>query len=253
MICFCLSLLSIATAGSALSKSKHGFLMGALVEHGIAKAYLDEHCKDIDYNFCAFKDSLPDKAWKFLWNEDSPFYKMGGWKGTKKEFNEIIYKTLTTPKYLILHIKESIKATVDQLSKFEIGDGNGSFLEGTLLHKRINTYFPHEILSYESSRQSKRNLTFISWYNQVLLFVVLASIVVLLLVLVKFYRCDKKLLSMILIVILGVVINSWACGTLANAIDRLGSKIIWLIPLITIIGVIRTWNNIPFPTKPKLH
>jgi len=227
--------------------------MGALVEHGIAKKYLDENCEDCDYEFCAYKDSLPDKAWMFLWNEDSPFYKMGGWKGTKEEFNEIIYNTLTTPKYLALHFKESLKATGDQLSKFQIGDGNGSFLEGTLLHKRISTYFKHEIARYESSLQSNENLTYLDWYNKVLFSVVLVSIAVLIMVILKVRHHDKRVLSMILIVILGVVINSWACGTLANAIDRLGGKIIWLIPLISIIGVINIWNKIQLPTKRKLY
>ena len=243
VISFFLTLLSISTMGSALSKSKHGFLMGALVEHGIAKKYLDENCEDSNYKFCAYKDSLPDKGWKFLWEEDSPFYKMGGWKGTKKEFNEIIFNTLTSRKYILLHIKESLKATTDQLTKFKIGDGNGSFLEGTLLHKRINTHFEHESLRYQSSLQSNENLNFLGWYNTVLFSVVIISIVVLLLVIIQIRNQDRKLLSVILIVIIGIMINSWTCGTLANAIDRLGTKVIWLIPLMSLIGIMNICNK----------
>lgn len=249
LICCCLSFLSILTMGSALSKSKHGFLMGALVEHGIVKKYLEENCHDVDYKFCAYKDSLPDKAWKFLWNKNSPFYKMGGWRGTKDEFNEIIYQTLVTPKYLVLHIVASLKATGDQLSKFQIGDGNGSFLEGTLLHKRVASYFKQEVHSYESSLQNSKKLTFLSWYNNILLGVVLFSLVGLLLVLIQALRLDKNVVSMILIVIIGIAVNAWACGTLANAIDRLGSKMIWLIPLTFLIGSINSWNIIPLPQK----
>lgn len=252
IICFSLSVLSILTMGSALSKSKHGFLMGALVEHGIAKKYLDENCEDSNYKFCAYKDSLPDKAWKFLWEESSPFYKMGGWKGTKKEFNEIIFNTLTRWEYINLHIKVSFEATIDQLTKFNVGDGNGAFLEGTLLHQRINNYFKNETSQYESSLQNNKNLKFLNWYNTVMLSVVMVSILILVLIIVKKKRQDKKLLSIILIVILGILINSWACGTLANAIDRLGTKVIWLIPLISIIGVINIWYRKLLTRKTKL-
>jgi hypothetical protein len=34
---------------------------------------------------------------------------------------------------------------------------------------------------------------------------------------------------------MGVILNAWDCGTFANAIDRLGCKVMWLIPLLTII------------------
>lgn len=251
LICFSLSLMSIFTMGSALSKSKHGFLMGALVEHGIAKQYLDEHCDNKDYEFCVYKDSLPDKAWKFLWKDDSPFYKMGSWKGTKREFNEIISNTLTTPKYLELHVKESVKATGDQLMKFGIGDGNGDFLEGTMLYERVGKYFPHELDPYASSLQNTKNLTFLNWYNRLLYFIVLLSIVGLFVVLTQVARLDKKVLSIILVVILAVAINAWACGTFANAIDRLGSKMIWLIPLIVIFGGIHIWDKTQLPLGTK--
>ena len=74
---------------SAMSKSKHIFYMGRMVENGILKKYLDETCATKNYQLCAYKDSLPATADRFLWDfENSPVYKLGGWKTTKKEFNE---------------------------------------------------------------------------------------------------------------------------------------------------------------------
>ena len=245
IICLGLSLLSILTMGSAVSKSKHGFLMGAMVEHGITKKYLDETCPEKNYAFCAYKDSLPEKAWVFLWDEDSPFYKMGGWKTTKKEFNQIISATLTDPTYIILHIKESLKATADQMVKFKIGDGNGVFLSGTRLHERIEQYTSHDMEAYESSLQNTKKLTFLNTYNTVLSVIIILSLVGLILLLFKLSSLDKTVIAALFIILLGVVINSWACGTLANAIDRLGSKVIWLIPLTFIIGAMSIFLKIP--------
>jgi hypothetical protein len=102
-----LTIASIFTMGSALSKSKHAFLFASLLEHGIVKEYLDEHCGEKPYRICEFKDQLPDKAWVFIWDGSSPFYAFGGFKGTKDEFNEVINATLTSPKYLLLHVQAS--------------------------------------------------------------------------------------------------------------------------------------------------
>jgi len=41
-----------------------------------------------------------------------------------------------------------------------------------------------------------------------------------------------------MLIILSILINAWVCGTFANAIDRLGSKMIWLIPLLVLTGLI---------------
>lgn len=231
-----LSIGSFATMSSAASKSKHMFFMGAMVEHGIAKSYLDEHCAEGKYQLCQYKDSLPQRAYEFVWDEKSPVYKIGGWKETKSEFNEIIGRTLTTPKYIGMHIQASLKATAEQLSLFSIGDGNGVFLTGTLLHQRVGTYFQHELNGYEHARQNTKTLNLINVLNSVFFGVIIISTIALLLVLAlgKSWS-DLRLRLLILVVIAGVVLNAWDCGTFANAIDRLGCKVMWLIPLLTII------------------
>jgi hypothetical protein len=85
IILLLLTIGSIGTMSSAISKSKHVFFMGAMVEHGIAKQYLDEHCTDGNYKLCMYKDSLPQRAYEFVWDERSPLNKLGGWKQTKSQ------------------------------------------------------------------------------------------------------------------------------------------------------------------------
>jgi hypothetical protein len=234
LICLTLSILSISTMGSALSKSKHAFLMGALVEHGIAQEYLEEHCGEEEYVFCQYKDSLPERAWEFIWLESSPFYAMGGFEGTKDEFNEIISGTLTSPKYLWMHFKESIKASGDQLIKYRIGDGNGPYLNETPLYKRIAFYFPQEIEAFRTSRQNRSEFGFLSWYNTLLGIVLLMSSLMYLFV---FLKSEKRMKGILFILFLSIIYNAWICGTFANAIDRLGAKVMWMIPLVAFIGI----------------
>ncbi|MFO7932488.1 MAG: hypothetical protein R6U78_00260 [Bacteroidales bacterium] len=220
----------------AISKSRHVFLMGAMVENGIAKKFLDEKCPEHYYSLCAYKDSLPGKAWEFIWDKESPFYKVGGWRGTKIEFNGIIRETLTTPKYLLLHIRESIHATGRQLVRFRSGDGNGVFLDGTQLYRRMGKYFARELQSYENSMQNRDELGFLEPLNRLHLGFLLASLGGLVLLLTGKAKKGSRLTAMLVFLLLAVITNAWSCGTFANALDRLGSKMIWLVPLGVIIG-----------------
>jgi len=237
-----LSVATIFTMGSAFAKSRNGFFMGALVEHGIAKEYLDRHCNQHQYKMCAYKDSLPEYAWEFLWEKNSPFYKMGAWTETREEFGEIIHGTLTSPEFIGLHVKESLKATAQQIVKFKIGDGNGAFLQGTQLHERIALYFPHELSKYEHSSQNRQQLSYTNIANEVLAVVVILAVILLGWLAIKRISGFNNILILIL---LGILVNAWVCGTFANAIDRLGTKVIWLIPLMAMIGSYKFWQSKP--------
>jgi len=232
---------SILSMGSALAKSRHVFLMGSMVEHGITKQYLDEFCPEKNYKLCAYKDSLPEKAWQFIWNEKSPLYKIGEWKDSKKEFNEIISGTLTNSKYIWLHVKASVIATAQQLIMFKIGDGNGAFPRGTRLHERINEYFPHDMGWYENSKQNTERLFFISYFNFMIYLVTCVSVLIIawLFIMKKIFR--EEFLLIFIILIFGILLNAWINGTFANAIDRLGTKMIWIIPFLAFIGIYKAF------------
>lgn len=235
IILLALSLTLFLTAGSALSKSRHIFLMGAFVEHGIVKRYLDEYCGSNSYELCNYKDSLPTSAWQFVWAETSPLQQMGGWKETKQEYNQIIKGTFSSPKFLAIHLRESVKATFRQLLRFNIGDGNGSFPEGTVLHERMGLYMPRELHAYEASRQNRGTLLVGSWILKLHQIVIAVSLLGLAFMLIRTRKVSSnRLFPMVCgLVLLGILINAWACGTFANAIDRLGCKMIWFIPLLS--------------------
>jgi hypothetical protein len=223
--------ISFITMSAAISKSKHGFLMGAMIENGVIQPYLEEYCPTEDYQICAYRNELPDRGYLFLWDEASPFYQLGGWKNTKEEFNTIIYHTLTEPKYIGLHIQASLRATFNQLCRFRVGDGNGMFLEKTLLYQRIQAYIGHEIPIYSNSRQNKQTLFYINYCNWWLYSIVLLSIVVFLFRW-KIISNNPNLYFVTLLLLIAILLNAWSCGTFANAINRLGSKVIWLFPLL---------------------
>lgn len=239
---FLLTALSFLPMLVAYSKSKHVFLMGAMVEHGIVKEYLDAHCAEKKFVLCASKDSLDLKAWEFIWGADSPLNSSGGWAKNKREYNEIIYGTLTEPRFIFLHIKESVKATAAQLLHFGIADGNGIFLEGTLLYARIQNYFSHETSRYAQSRQNRGEFLSAAGINKIFTLVVIASITAFLVILLK-GALGAQAGTVTLFLLFGIIINAWVCGTFSTVIDRYGCKVMWLLPFSSLLGILSYFHR----------
>jgi hypothetical protein len=219
---------SVLTMGSAMAKSRNVFFMGALAEHGLLKAYLDDHCP-ADLRVCAQKDSLPAHAYDFIWGPESTVERIGGWEVANKEFSRIIPETFSDPKYLGLHVSAAAEATVDQLFLFSIGDGWGRFGEGTNVRERTLLYFPSSSSAYGTSRQANGTLRFTRTLNRWLpLILLIVSIAIV--VRITITRQGKNRSTIIAILILCIVANAFVCGTFANSVDRLGAKTIWLLP-----------------------
>lgn len=238
-ILFIITGLAFTTMLSASAKSKHVFFMGAMAEHGILQEFLNDNCESNAFEICKYRDEIPKRAFQFVWDENSPVYKMGSWQGVEDEFNEIIFETLTTPKYIFLHIKASILATADQLVTFKINDSNGVFLEGTLPYDRMVRYIPGDLEMYRASKQMRNELGFTNGLNVIFSIIVVLSLIVILFFLIKGGVFTGKFASVLFIFSLGIILNAWISGTFANAINRLGCKMVWLIPFLALIGIVQ--------------
>jgi hypothetical protein len=135
-----------------------------------------------------------------------------------------------------MHIQASFKAWIEQLRLFKMGDGNGVFLEGRLF-ERIQKNLPREINDYSLSRQNQADIAFVDTWNKVQMQVVFISLLLIALGFWKRKHLREPLLLSLVFILFTVLINAWACGTLANAIDRLGSKMIFLLPLMAALIV----------------
>ncbi len=246
------SILSVAVMGSAFSKSSHVFLMGAMTEHGITEKYLDEYCPQRNYALCAYRSSFPMRAHEFVWESYSPVYAIGGFRETKKEFKTIINHTLREPKYLMLHIQASLWATFQQLNLYEVGEGYGPFTEAEepFVYDRISAYFGHDLGAYNKSLQNQdKLLLFIIYRNYIIHVTMLLCLLGLGWLMAKNLRISPPVLLFAVLVLLGVLCNAWVCATFANAIDRLGAKVMWLLPLL--LWVI--WRTLVLPLQLLIH
>lgn len=239
IIMLLLTISTIGIMGAAMAKSKHVFFMGSLLDKGVLKMILDDKCPANSYTLCKYKDNLPEDPNQFMWDEDSPMQREGGWKATQKEYNEIISHLYSNSKYIAQYIKMSLLFTAEQLISFKVGDGNTPFPEGSNVHQTIQQYIPHEAKDFVSAKQNQRNIReelFIP--NVVIYFTVVISLVILVISLINKNQ-PNHFKTAITICILCIAINAWDCATFSMVIGRYGCRVMWLLPLLAIVTMLR--------------
>jgi hypothetical protein len=228
-----------------ISKSGNVFLMGRLIDTGIAKDFLDDECQNSNYELCLFKDSLPQHSWDFYWNGDSPLYygdcgKSGWgncWVVKSNEYGEIIYRILTTPKYLFKFIKISISDSFKQFFYFDMI--HFAKLEKDVgLDAVIKQYMgDHDMLL--TAKQLNESLFYTTRNLIQKFFVGLSALFII--VWVAYHsikgRIKRNVLMLLCIVLLGLLINAIVCSTFSCVECRFQGRVIWLMPLISCLLV----------------
>jgi uncharacterized membrane protein YesL len=229
-----------------LSKGGYTFLIGRMIDSGMLKQYLDDHCADNQFRLCAYKDSLPANSRLFHWDDKSPLTKEGGWGNvaTEAEYRKIVHGTLTSPKYLTLHLWESLIATPVQLMQNAIGSGldyKWYRSPASPPWQNVERWFPHEHNEYQFSRQCgnlwKQELNF-EFFNNLLFWVLALSIGVLL---YGWYGADWPAHWQMAFVIMGfgILLNAFITASLGSICDRFPSRVVWLVPFAAILIVWR--------------
>jgi hypothetical protein len=200
---------------------------------------------------------LPPNADRFLWDfENSPVYKLGGWKTTKKEFNEIISATLTDPNYLKLHVFAAIENSTRQLSEFNLGEGNIAFGKGTVLEDRIGLFIPNDAMSYNNSKQTNNEWSLFNDFNPIQKAVVYGSLLLLLLIITvgKMRKNISPMLFLLIVfVLIGVLYNDVVCASLSTVANRFAVRVIWLLPFLVFLVILNYWKVFSDKKKSTQH
>jgi hypothetical protein len=230
--------------GFNFSRGGHMFVMARLCGSGILKDFLQQNCKsqNYPYSLCARAGSLPEKSEVFLWN-DSVYYDaecllQGGWgncwEKRREEYYSVFGEILMTFPYNIRFISHVMTNTLEQLSTF-----------------RIDPVFPQpETLPYEYfiSRLLPSDVPLVKktpqWIGMVRFdnlnmlqnsLLAISSLMLLFFVTLFKDRGYKKLRFLILFLLLLLVSNAFICGAFSDVVPRYQGRIIWLIPLFSVL------------------
>ncbi|WP_324673408.1 hypothetical protein [Hymenobacter sp. GOD-10R] len=220
-----------------VSRASHAFLMARLVEAGVMDKFLKENCGPANsYSLCAYRDQLPNDAIGFIWDGNSPLSKAGGWGPVRDEYNLIIRDILTSPRYYPYLITDGIQSTLRQLTHISHGDGLQASREDSNPYKGVRTFAPYELKKYMTSLQNRGQLNFTT-LNERTYAVHLWAIGLLgvLLATPLRRRLTRDTVPVLVILGFGILANAFVTGALANVLDRLQSRVSWVLPFIALL------------------
>jgi hypothetical protein len=200
------------------------FVFASLLQDGLVTRLLDDECPQAHYALCKYKDHLPPTAERWLWFPESPFNKLGRFKGTAAESQRIVMDIVRAyPGGLFL---STLDDTAHQLVTFRTGDQIEP--QEWVLYPDLDRFIPRQMLSYMDARQQQGRIHF-GIVNAIDLSVETLAQLGLIWMLAVSVR-QRRWNVAILLGFLGVAIigNAFICGALSNPHDRYQSRLVWM-------------------------
>jgi hypothetical protein len=211
-----------------------GVAFGRMLQDGLVKRYLDDHCATEQLKLCPYRNALPRTGDDFLWGR-SAFNDLGRFKGLGDEMAHIAWQSLLA--YPAAQSEAAIKAAAIQLVSVATGEGSNNFLAHT--YGIIARYLPQEIAAVRKAHQQHWEFDFTA-INRVHVPVALLSMVLLAGMLLH-APCRRKLGDIALLagtIALALLGNALLCGVLSGPHDRYGARMVWIATLVVIIAAI---------------
>jgi hypothetical protein len=158
-----------------------------------------------------------------LWTPYSPFFKLGGFEGTRKESTRIIIDSLK--RYPMLNVEMALLDGASQFLSFRTGDQVEP--QQWALRSVFAAFTSNQVKGYVAARQQRGFLKFRD-LNLVHVPVGYVSLFGLIgLFGIAIWRRDEDVAVFAAFVLAGLLANAFICGALSNPHDRYQSRLIW--------------------------
>jgi hypothetical protein len=207
---------------------------GRMLQDGLVKRYLDDHCATENLKLCPYRNELPPTGDDFLWGK-SMFDQLGRFEGLGDEMAYIAWHSLIA--YPAAQSEAAVKATAKQLVSVATGEGSNNYLAHT--YGIIERYLPHEVAAMRAARQQRWEFSF-SAINLIHVPVALLSELLLVGILIG-AALRRRLDDVALLagtVALALFGNAFLCGVLSGPHDRYGARMVWISTLVVTIAAI---------------
>ncbi len=232
---FTIPYLQYSRTGEFLSsKSTNVFLVGRMNQMGLLQPFLEDYCEQGrgPYLLCAYKGQLPID---FLWSEDSPVHKDGGWNVNNERYKKVVAGFFSDPLYAKKFIIKSFETVIQQFFSFDLVVITQQ-KRGEFLHDMFKLVWPEYIPAIENAMQYKEQ-----WSNKIVnptqkIFVFSCFLILLYLFLYQDkYSLNSRYRNLFLLVFLGLLANAFICGCISMVDPRFQSRVIWLLPFYTML------------------
>ena len=217
-----------------------GIAFGRMLQDGIVKRYLDDHCPDARLKLCPYRNELPRNADEFLWSYGI-FNDLGRFDGLGEEMRFIVLRSVQA--YPLQQIGTALAATANQLRLVETGHGNHDRIWHT--YGIIKRFIGGEVPAMQKARQQRGELSF-ELINRVHVPIALGSMVLLLALLANALVCGRfdAPIRLAATVTVALLANAFVCGALSGPHDRYGARIVWIATLAAAIEVLQAIRSL---------
>ena len=229
------------TGNFAFTPGGSSFLFGRLIKDGIVARYLGEHCPDASLRLCNYKATLPEHAGSgWLWDDDSPFRELGGWKDLAAEERAITWATLE--RYPFMHASTAAGDAVTQFFTFQT-DVDVHHDEYAPTVNMFRVHFPNLLTPFMRARQQAETfdvapLNYLHWPVAALSVLGLGPA----LLLRRRLKIAPEATALCFVILLALVANGAICGVFSDPSDRYQSRLVLLAPLATALLIAR-WRR----------
>jgi hypothetical protein len=212
---------------------------GRMLQDGIVKKYLDDHCPDPALKLCAYRNELPQDADVWFWGSKL-FDKLGRFAGLGKEMEKIAIESVF--QYPGMQIRTAAVAAAKQLAAVHTGEG--------VVYWAWHTYFimhdfvPQQEKNMWAARQQRGKISFTA-INELQYPLALLSMALLpvFLLLARFDRMPPDIAELAAFVGVTLLANAFVCGVLSNPHDRYGARVIWLASAAVALAAVRAYQH----------
>ncbi|HTL81268.1 MAG TPA: hypothetical protein VL651_06170, partial [Bacteroidia bacterium] len=207
-----------------ISQNGKIFMMGHLADCGLLDEFLDDNCGTKNYELCQYHQ-VPFSKIDFIWANESPLYKTGGWEKHGDQFDPVLGDLFGSSHYVGRFITSSTYTSLKQLISFhlDVKQENIPMGKGSPPGGQIEWRFPKELNAYLGSRQNTSRLSYV-FLDILQTFMLVISIPIILYALL--FRRKNNLVKALRIatyfILTFIVCNAIVCGTLTIANSRFG-------------------------------
>ena len=208
---------------------------GRMLQDGIVKKYLDDHCPDASLRLCPYKDQLPYDADEFFWVGDL-FTKLGRFDGLHDEMRRIAVDSFVD--YPGLQLESLLTEIAKQLTMVETGAGVVKWVWDSYFS--IKNHTPAAFPAAKASRQLSTDIDFtaINRLQVPVAYLAMALLPIIALLALR-RRGFADIGELAAATALALLANAAVFGTLTTAHNRYGARMIWIAPFAVMLALAR--------------
>lgn len=226
------------TDHAALTRKPSVFVLGHLVESGLASRVLADRCAVEPFALCPFQAGLTQPIESFIWNDSSPFYKAYQTEDQLRDDTRRLAVAVAVHEPLGLTMSILSYGT-RQFVNVEVFDKARVLPANRFTRSVVAFVLPHEESAMTNARQERGGVSASRAIDAVILGVLLVSLVLSAWMIWTAFRRGPVALGsgagLQLYLWMALIINALLCANLSGVFGRYQGRLAWLLPVLVAV------------------